>query len=375
MTARRRVAVWRDSFAPYSETFIWDEVRSHRRWAATVFAPRRINADRFPWPDVVSLPLPAQVAYFATGRSRRFARALRAGAFELVHAHFGTAGVYALPFARACGLPLITSFHGADVTKLVGPRSRRVHNLPFAARARALFRGSARVLAASEELRDALIAGGCPRDRLTVFRLGVDLARFPASRGGGGGAPHVVMIGRLVAKKGFEPALRALGELRDLRPRVTVAGDGPLRRHLQRVARDAGVNARFAGALPHAAVAALLAEADLLLAPSELTADGDRDSGLIVVKEAGAAGVPAVATAHGGIPEIIDDGVTGYLVPERDRAALAARARALLTDNALRARMGAAARAKIAREYDLAARVRALEALYDELAPPRAAAP
>jgi colanic acid/amylovoran biosynthesis glycosyltransferase len=97
-----------------------------------------------------------------------------------------------------------------------------------------------------------------------------------------------------------------------------------------------------------------------------VTADGNRESGLMVVKEASATGVVPIGTYHGGIPEIIEDGRTGFLVPERDVEALAERLGWLVADAELRRRMGEAARAKMEREYDNTQRVAVLEALYDE---------
>ena len=97
-----------------------------------------------------------------------------------------------------------------------------------------------------------------------------------------------------------------------------------------------------------------------------MTRIGERESGLIVVKEAGACGLPVVGSVHGGIPEIIDEGVTGFLVQERDVGGLSDRLGSLLADEALRERMGAAARAKMEREYDVRERVSELEDLYDE---------
>ena len=105
----------------------------------------------------------------------------------------------------------------------------------------------------------------------------------------------------------------------------------------------------------------------VLLAPSVVeAATGNRESGLIVVKEASAAGAVPIGTRHGGIPEIIDDGVTGFLVPERDVDAMADRLLRVMQDPAKCQTMGAAAREKMLREYDNRVRVAALEALYDE---------
>jgi colanic acid/amylovoran biosynthesis glycosyltransferase len=113
-------------------------------------------------------------------------------------------------------------------------------------------------------------------------------------------------------------------------------------------------------------VAAQLAQADVLMAPSVVASDGDRESGVIALKEASAAGVAVLGTQHGGIPEIIDDAETGYLVAERDIAALSVRLAELLSDRALCERLGRAGRAKMEREYDVGKRVQELERLYDE---------
>jgi colanic acid/amylovoran biosynthesis glycosyltransferase len=110
----------------------------------------------------------------------------------------------------------------------------------------------------------------------------------------------------------------------------------------------------------------------VLLAPSVVARDGDRDSGLIVAKEAAACGVPVLATRHGGLPEIVDDGATGVLVAEGDWRALGDALSALLRDPARRAAWGAAGRLKMEREYDLRERVRALERIYDGVAARRA---
>jgi colanic acid/amylovoran biosynthesis glycosyltransferase len=373
------VAVWRDTFAPYSETFIWDELRHHERYRATVFAWERLNADRFPWEDVVTfdggsrLGRIERAVYRGTSLSPRFAMAMRRGRYALVHSHFGTAGVRALPYIEMLGLPSITMFHGGDFSRLAGPAAREPHNWLLAAAAPRLFRRSDVVLAASEDLRRNLVAAGCPAHKVRVFRLGIDLTKFALvrrdTRSDGNSQLQVVMVGRLVPKKGFDDALRALGQHRDVEFRVTIVGEGPLRPYLEAVAGQVGLSSRvhFAGSVAHAEVNRLLSTADLMLAPSVVTPSGDRDSGLIVLKEAAATGLPAVGTIHGGLPEIIDDGETGYLVPEHDIEALADRIGRLLRDGERRTAMGLAARAKMEREYDIRDRVAALEEIYDEV--------
>jgi colanic acid/amylovoran biosynthesis glycosyltransferase len=108
-----------------------------------------------------------------------------------------------------------------------------------------------------------------------------------------------------------------------------------------------------------------LQRSDLLLAPSVTGRDGNREGSPMVIKEASASEVVPISTHHAGIPEIVDDGTTGFLVKERDVDALADRLDRLVVDAQLRAAMGRAARVKMAREFDNRVQVEELETLYD----------
>jgi glycosyltransferase involved in cell wall biosynthesis len=123
---------------------------------------------------------------------------------------------------------------------------------------------------------------------------------------------------------------------------------------------------KFAGALPHAAVLAWMRKAAMLVLPSVRTGTG-REEGLgMVTLEAAATGLPVIGSRVGGIPEAVADGETGFLVPERDVAALAARIGALLGDAELRRRLGGQGRARVERLFDLGRQTAILETLYDE---------
>lgn len=359
------VALFSTDFLPYSQTFVYEEIRRHGRYAVEVFCKRRLLADRFPFEPVhVGGPL-----YGLTCRSAAFDARFRAADFALVHAHFGLGAVYARPFARRHRLPLVVTFHGYDVPLLASPRRWLPQHLRYAVMGPRVLRDMTLGLCASEELRTLLIAQGVPADRLVVHRLGIDLAAFrPGPRPDG--PCEVLMIGRFVDKKGFADGLRAAaaaaGRGADLH--LTLIGDGPLDHRLRRLTRELGLHDRttFTGPLPPDEVAMRLARGHVLLAPSVVDRAGNRESGLIVVKEASACETVPVGTRHGGIPEIIDEGKTGFLVPERDPGALADRLLRLTRDPGLRQRMGQAAREKMLREYDNRVRVRALEQRYDE---------
>jgi colanic acid/amylovoran biosynthesis glycosyltransferase len=362
---RPTVALFNTNFLPYSQTFVYEEIRHHTRYAVEVFCRRRLLAERFPFDPVhVGGPL-----YGVTCASAAFDARFTAVQFALVHAHFGLGAVYARPFARRHRLPLVVTFHGYDVPLLSSPRRWLPQHLRYAIMGPRVLAEMTLGLCASEELRTMLLALGVPGDRLRLHRLGIDLTRFhPGERSST--ECRVIMLGRFVEKKGFAYGLRAFADVAHGEPALalTLVGDGPEGPRLRRLAADLGVAARveFTGPLAPERVAERLRASHVLLAPSVVDRQGNRESGLIVVKEASACATVPIGTRHGGIPEIIEDGETGYLVAERDVTALADRLRRLVRDPALRARLGTAGRAKMQRDYDNPARVRALEELYDE---------
>lgn len=345
------------SYLTFSETFIYDQLQRQERFRALVCGYRRDPAAaRFPYAPVVTLGPVERARYLLLGQSPTFLSALRAHGARLIHAHFGTNGAYAAPFARALGVPLAVTFHGHDVGGLLPASRLAPRYLRYRRAAGAMLRQAAVLLCASTELADTLVRERlAPTSKIRVHRLGVDTSRLafverPAR------APTALLVGRFVEKKGFEYGLRAIAEARREVPDLAavLVGDGPLGPALRALARDLGLEGAvtFRGVLDAEGVHQAMREADLLLAPSVVAAGGDRESGVIVIKEAAATGLPALGTLHGGIPEIIDDGETGFLVPERDVRALSERLVLLARDPALRAAMGRAARARIERDYD-----------------------
>ncbi|WP_428263324.1 glycosyltransferase [Haliangium sp.] len=369
-SARAGVGVFVGSYLPYSETFIHDQLRSHRRYRPEVFCYARVPAaERFPFEPVHALSGPARWLYWTLGRSRRFDQVLDRGEIALLHAHFGTNGVYAAPFARAHRMPLVVTFHGHDVPALIGRSRYTLRYGRYAALAGPMLARAALLLPASRDLADKLIGQiGADPAKVEVLPLGIDTARFsPAADRDP--RPTVLMVGRFVAKKGHIDGLhafaQALGQVPDAR--LVLIGDGPLRPDYERVIADLGIApaVELTGVLAADQVAAHMQRAHVLLCPSVTAPNGDVESGVIVVKEAGATARPVIGTHHGGIPEIIVHEHTGFLVAEHAVTAMAGHLVELLRDPALSARMGAAARAHVEAHFDLATQVGALEALYD----------
>jgi colanic acid/amylovoran biosynthesis glycosyltransferase len=361
-----RVAVFTGQFLAYSQTFIYQELRHHSRYQAEVFCWRRVNEIQFPYSPV---HLGGRL-YHYTRYSPQFDARFKSQHYAVVHAHFGTVGISAMRYARKFGRPLLVTFHGRDVPLLTSWKRFQPRHWGYAALSRSMLCQMTLGLCDSGELRDMLIEFGVPPERLRVFHLGIELGRF---RSGGDNRTglRAIMIGRFVEKKGFEYGLRAFAEAaKGSEMELRLIGGGEREGRLRRLAKELGIpsQVKFLGVLPYDRVADELAESDVLLAPSVVAADGDRDSGLMVVKEACAAGVVPIGTLHGGIPEIIDDGRTGFLVPERNVAALADRLRLVATDVGVRRTMAKAAREMVAARFDVSKRVAALEDIYDEVA-------
>ncbi len=273
-------------------------------------------------------------------------------AFDAVLCHFGWNGNLAVMLRRAgvLGGPLVTFFHGADVSLHLDARPDLY---------RALFREGALFLPISEHWRRKLVRHGAPEVRTHVHRMGIDCGRFAfVERRPSPGAPlRLLSVSRLVEKKGILFGVRAVARLaaQGLDLRYEIIGDGPLRESIEREAARLGMADRVtvSGWQDQSSVRAAIDRAHVLLAPSVTAADGDQEGIPVVLMEAMAAGLPVVSSRHSGIPELVEDRVSGRLVAERDDAALADAIAEMVAAPDEAIRMSRAARARVERRFDV----------------------
>ncbi len=286
---------------------------------------------------------------------------------DVIYAHFGTNGVLAEQVRHICSLPvpLVTAFHGYDLSSL--PRQRKAS---FYTR---LFALGDLMLPVSDSFRGRLMSLGCPPEKILVHRMGVDLDRFPfRPRMPESGEPiRLLSVGRLVEKKGIEVGLRGFAMLRRQVPsaRWDIVGDGPLRFHLERQRDELSLQecVTLHGALTREAVSRLLDQSHLFLAPSVTAVNGDQEGIPVVLMEAMASGLPVVATRHSGIPELVREGLSGRLVPERDSEALGRALCELALAPDRWDEMGRQGRAVVEREYNVRLLNDRLEGVLNEL--------
>jgi glycosyltransferase involved in cell wall biosynthesis len=361
------------SWLPWHQPFLADLLAGlDGSFRNVVLCNRTENLERFPRPEIVcrksrALLQPAAAAICAADLHARFAPAL-------LHGHFGWSGARLLLLKAFLRVPLVTTFGGRDAgVQLGAPRSAPLYAL--------LLEASDRIVCVSHHLRAALLAAGAAPERTGVVHRGTDLARFPfRERQGREGRPlGVLMVGRLVEKKGHADALAALRALRDsgCAAQLVVVGAGPARAGVEAEAARLGLapHVELAPPTDQAGLRARFEAADVFLHCSVTAADGDVEGIPNVVVEAAATGLPVVGTRHGGIVEVIEDGRSGLLVPEREPQALA-KALATLAEHAeTRHAFGRAAAERVRRDFDLRAQVAAHEALYRELLADRAPRP
>ena len=378
-----KVALFSTQFCPYSQTFVWDEVTSHKRYDIDVYTLHRHYPDRFPYDRVFTLDeKPVEKLFCCTflyspTRSKQIA----ANNYALLAGHFGPGCQYALPYAEQCHLPLIATFHGFDVPLLWNARKYHPEYWRYWMLSRWMLRRVDRFLAASEELHNMLIDIGAPEEKVFTWRLGIripDISTIPAkSTDTVPETRRIIQVGRFVEKKGYIYSLRALSILRDMYRSsgrtfnvvLTCIGDGECKDECVRFVKshDLEQHVRFLSNLPQNEVFEEMQKSEVLLCPSLVARNGDRESGILVAKEASARCVPVIGTYHGGIPEIIDDGKTGFIVQERDAHAIAQKLDLILSNPQLECDLGMAARKKMETEYRCEDRIDALEQHYDEV--------
>ena len=372
----REVAIFRHNLFKTSEPFIAQQAEALQRYRPVYlgrlrFGPPPQGAASFTLEDLAARWVLPRVGWQMLSRdSRPYLRLLRERRPSLIHAHFGIEGVYALTLARRLGVPLVTTFHGFDATLAAVALLSSPAWAQYPLLRRRLARQGNIFLCASSFIRDRVVALGFPAERTVTHYIGVDCRaiqpRDPAEE-----TATILHVARLQEVKGTRYLLRAFASATRTRRDVqlVIIGDGPLRHSLQRLAARLGIRERvqFLGALPHAQVLAWMRRAAMLVLPGVRTATG-REEGLgLVLLEAAAHGVPVIGSSVGGIPEAVVEGQTGFLVPERDTDALAARLGELIEDSALRRRMGEQGRAFVEQRFDLHRQTAALEALYDSL--------
>lgn len=313
-----------------------------------------IETKRFPmirhYNPVTTLPAVLSLAWY-----------LRQEEFDIVHTHSTEAGIIGRFAAALAGVPnVVHTVHGVPFTD---DRSDVLNRFVLACERRAATYTDRIVTNADVIADDYLDLDIGTPDQYTTVYSGVDLDAFETAQPADdlpGERPRVVMIGRLADGKGFDLLVEAAAEMEREDWSVLLVGDGPIADELSTDIEARGLDDQVFMTGYRDDVPNVLAASDVLVLPSY------REGTPRVITEAMASGLPVIATDIAGIPEQVEDGESGYLIPTGDAKALTERLETLLADPDLQSRMGNAGASR-STEFSVASMLGDLDALYQHL--------
>jgi len=273
--------------------------------------------------------------------------AIRRYRLKAVLAEYGDTGAGVTDACRMEQVPLVVHFHGYDA-------SQNEVLAVWRAGYQRMFREAAALVAVSRAMREKLAELGAPPDRVHLNPYGVDCDLFDRATPETCG-PVFVAVGRFTEKKAPALTLQAFARVVVEEPsaRLRMIGDGPLLSSCQALAGELGLDGKveFMGPRPPIEVAQALREARCFVQHSLIAPSGDSEGTPVAIIEAQAAGLPVVSTRHAGIPDVVVEGKTGFLVEEQDVEAMAGHMLGLAASPELAAKMGQAGRELALSQY------------------------
>jgi colanic acid/amylovoran biosynthesis glycosyltransferase len=307
-----KIAVVRNWFLPISETFIYSELVNLKTFTPIVCCKKRMNRKQYPFDPIYQFKKVEELYEILSTQN-----------VKMIHARFGVTGAELLDIKQELGIPMLTSFHGFDLP--TNMRTKEKYN----GRLELLFKEGDAFTVTSNNMKKILVEFGCPKHKIFVHHSGIDIGKFSFKKREfpEDGMITLLSVGRLVEKKGMKYLIEAVSQVYEQYPhiRLRIAGEGPLRNELEAQVKQLKLEdvVEFLGESSHEDIIREMQQAHMFALASTTSSDGNQEGIPNVLKEAMASGLPVVSTKHAGIPELVRDGKSGFLVPERDTTAMA----------------------------------------------------
>lgn len=275
-------------------------------------------------------------------------QSFRSNKIDCVLAQYGPTGAAMLPLCKALKLPLIVHFHGYDASK---HEVLERHKDGY----RAMFEYATRIIAVSNAMYQKLLDQGCPESKLVLNTYGpndafLDIAPSLEKE-------HFIGIGRFTDKKAPYYTILAFAEVLKKFPnaRLTIGGDGELLNTCNNLVKYLKIEdaVSLPGKITPVAFQESLANAVAFVQHSVIAENGDSEGTPLAVLESSAAGLPVISTKHAGIPDVIIDGETGFLVDEHDVDGMSKAMMKILADNDSARKMGEAGKQRIKKNFSM----------------------
>jgi colanic acid/amylovoran biosynthesis glycosyltransferase len=373
------------TFLPVYENWIFEQVKNLTRHEPVVYSLRKENNDLFPVKIIRSLEIKEGVGTIGTFCNKGFNflfnfypgfyYSLSKDKPQLIHAHFGPSGYNFLFYKMLFRIPMLTNFYGYDVGQLPYRDSR------WLKRYAKLFKYGECFLVEGESMKNSLVELGCPRKKILIQHLGIDLKKikFSVRKIEENGEIRILVASRFKEKKGIPYALEAFCKVKSSHPelkiKLTIIGDAEensdgenIKKRILEIIDKYNMEEHItlSGIMTPGRLIKEAEKHHIFISSSVVAKDGDSEGGVPVsIIQMTASGMPVLSTYHCDIPEVIIDGKNGFLVKERDVDALASKLEFLIYNPDKWQDMGKFGRRHVEAEYDIKKQAEKLEKIYD----------
>lgn len=303
--------------------------------------------------SINGLIMDLKLAYFAT--------IMQKNGIELIHAHFGNVGNLSIQLKELIKKPLISSFYGYDAS------------IADCTTYKKLFNTEGVITVLSNDMKKDLISLGCPEQKLVIHHLGVDTNKFAYHERHiePSGKIKFLCVGRFVEKKGMIYAIKAFSKLSSEHKNIEfrIIGDGEMMKEIEALIHDLELQNKviLLGPQPHSRVIEEMNRSQIFILPSITAKNNDKEGTPTVLMEAQTTGMSVISTYHAGIPEVVINGISGYLVKEKDINSLYEKMDYLIRHPELWDKLGKNGRKHIEENYNISKQVVILEGIYKRL--------
>lgn len=362
-----------------NQTYVYDSLLNHEDKLKIVVITRSLFPGRknfpfkrvhalIPWSRVYSRLIRFNELFIDKVSDKYFEYWIKKERVDLLHAHFGTFGAKLIDLKEKAGKPLIISFYGDDAS--AAPK-----RLEWKDKYKRMFKKADGFIAICEDMKKELISHGAPHKKIHVAHVATDLNKYSYKPRKFSGTVRFLIIAKFEEKKGIQYLLDAFEKLSSKLDNVklTIAGYGPLlekiKHQISKIKNSEKIELIDTTEITKTKeifplIKKLLTEKDIFVHPSVTTENRDKEGTPTIIMAASSSGMPVISTKHAGIPEIVIDGKTGYLVPEKDVEALFDKMKFLCQHKELWNTLGRAGRNHIEKEFSRKNLKNNLESIY-----------
>jgi len=380
-------AIFVRNYLPISATFIYRQMKGvSPDFEPSVICKKTDNLDVFPHERIFQIPnhrrygdtllekISGKLKRVITGYHNYPGRAsymywagkLKAKGCRVIHAHFGIEGIIMVPLVKMLKIPLIVTLHGFDMSRLIKKRG-------YKKKLRDMFNEASLIIAVSDKFKKDAISLGCPPDKIVRHYIGVPIEEFTfdEEKKKKEGTLNFLQVSNFVEKKGHIYTIRAFANMlkEGVQANLTLIGDGHTRKECENLVNEMGLsgNVIFPGKKPVNEIPGYMKKADVFVHHSVTSSDGDTEGIPTVIMEAMASGLPVITTRHSGIPELVVDGKSGFMVEEKDVDSYTEKMIEIAGNREMRISMGRFNRDRIVRDFNMEIQNGELKRLYYEV--------